>query len=404
MLNSLKDSFGRAHTYVRIAVTEHCNLSCRYCRPALKDMLGRERLLAASTDVLTDDDIVSVVSAMAEMGVMKVRLTGGEPLLRPGLAALAARLRAIDGIRRLGVTTNGMLLAAQAHSLREAGVTDMNISLDSLRPATFAAITGADAFDRVWKGLEASLAAGFERVKLNVVYMHGTNDDEVEDFLRLTLGRPVAVRFIEYMPIGRSTKGWADSYMPLAGILEHCDRAGWRYEAVAEPGSQGSSKAEGCLEALGGPAHYYRIDGAAGCFGLISPISEHFCAACNRLRLTADGCIKSCLYWNEELDIKPYLGSHLGLKHALQKALDRKPLRHDMGASSIPCMPPENSAPSMYCGCPPHSTCSTCTADAVKLGQSAQSEQYVTVMPRLQDESQHGEQKGTTRQMSQIGG
>lgn len=404
MLNSMKDSFGRAHTYVRIAVTEHCNLSCRYCRPVLKDTLDSRRLPAASTVVLTDDDIVSVVSAMAEMGVMKVRLTGGEPLLRPGLAALAARLRAINGIQRLGVTTNGMLLAAQAHSLWEAGVTDVNISLNSLRPATFAAITGADAFDRVWKGLEASLAAGFERVKLNVVYMHGTNDDEVEDFLRLTLSRPVAVRFIEYMPIGRSMEGWAESYKPLTGILEHCERVGWRYEAVTEPGSQVSSKAEGCLEALGGPAHYYRIDGAAGCFGLISPISEHFCATCNRLRLTADGYIKSCLYWNEEFNIRPYLGSHARLKQALQRALDRKPLRHDMEASSMPCMTSDNSARSMYSGCSPHSTCSTCTADAVKLEQSALSEQYATVMPRLQDESQQGGQKRTTRQMSQIGG
>lgn len=404
MLNSLKDSFGRVHTYVRIAVTEHCNLSCRYCRPALKDMLGREQPLNTSTDVLTDDDIVSVVSAMAEMGVKKVRLTGGEPLLRPGLAALAARLRAIDGIQRLGVTTNGMLLVAQAYSLREAGVTDMNISLDSLRPATFAAITGADVFDHVWRGLEASLAAGFERVKLNVVYMRGTNDDEVEDFLRLTLKRPVAVRFIEYMPIGRSTKGWADSYKPLTGVLELCERVGWRYEAVAEVGNQASSKAEGCLETLGGPARYYRIDGATGCFGLISPISEHFCAACNRLRLTADGCIKSCLYWNEESDIKPYLGNHFELKLALQRALGLKPLRHDMGASAMSCRTSDHSAHSMYSGCPSHSTCSTCTADAVKLGQSAQTEQYLSVLPRLQDEPQHGRQKGTARQMSQIGG
>ncbi|MNO13980.1 Cyclic pyranopterin monophosphate synthase [compost metagenome] len=324
--NALADSFGRIHNYVRISVTDRCNLSCKYCRPDQADT-------ASSPQPLTFDEISSVVAVLADMGVTKVRLTGGEPLLRPRLEELVARLHAIRGIERIGLTTNGMLLASKARMLREAGLTDVNISLDSLQPERFAKITGGGDVGRVLHAIGSSLDAGIEQVKVNMVVMQGVNDDEIESFLQLTLKYPLHIRFIEYMPIGRGTEGWQAGYMPLGGILERCANAGWAFETVRSGESSYEAAGEHGMSVSttdSGPARYYRIEGAAGQFGLIDPVSKHFCMACNRLRITASGHIKPCLYWNDEWNVRPYIGKAEPLKHLFLESLKSKPVQHEM--------------------------------------------------------------------------
>ncbi|MHA6529115.1 GTP 3',8-cyclase MoaA [Paenibacillus sp. BAC0078] len=328
MSQTLDDSYGRLHNYVRISVTDRCNLSCQYCMP------DKNIGAASQSPPLTFEEISSVVSVLADMGVTKVRLTGGEPLLRPRLEELVARLRAISGIGRIGLTTNGLLLSSKARALREAGLTDVNISLDSLQAERFARITGGGDVSRVLHAIGASLEAGVERVKVNVVVMHGVNDDEIESFLQLTLKYPLQIRFIEYMPIGRNIEGWEAGYMPLDGILDRCARAGWEVEpaltdqagveAIHDPNLSGEAGDSG-------PARYYRITGAVGQFGLIDPVSNHFCRSCNRLRITAGGHIKPCLYWNDEWNVRPYIGKDEQLKQLFLRSLEGKPVRHEMG-------------------------------------------------------------------------
>ncbi|QQZ60102.1 GTP 3',8-cyclase MoaA [Paenibacillus sonchi] len=323
---ALADSFGRIHNYVRISVTDRCNLSCEYCRP---DQAGA----ASLPEPLTYDEIASVVAVLADMGVTKVRLTGGEPLLRPRLEELVARLHAVSGIERIGLTTNGMLLASKARVLHDAGLTDVNISLDSLQPERFAKITRGGDVGRVLHAIGSSLNAGFERVKVNMVVMKGVNDDEIESFLQLTLKYPLDIRFIEYMPIGRGTEGWQAGYMPLGGILERCSKAGWAYEPVCsdDPGHGAALGRDVTMDTTdSGPARYYRIKGAAGQFGLIDPVSKHFCMTCNRLRITASGHIKPCLYWNDEWNVRPYIGKAELLKQLFLRSLEHKPGRHEM--------------------------------------------------------------------------
>ncbi|GGF68185.1 GTP 3',8-cyclase [Paenibacillus albidus] len=321
MSDILVDSFGRLHNYVRISVTEHCNLGCQYCNPGR--VVG-----ATEANLLTYDEIVRTVSVLAEMGVTKVRLTGGEPLLRPNLEELVARLRAISGIKRVGLTTNGLLLANKVQKLRDAGLTDLNVSLDSLIPERFSRITGGGDVSKVLHALAAGFKAGFEVLKLNVVLMKGINDDEIESFLQLTLKYPLYIRFIEYMPMGRDLNGWEAGYMPLEGILERCAKAGFSLEADPHLG-RASGEPTG-KEADSGPARYFRIQGAAGEFGLINPVSQHFCNSCNRLRITANGHFKPCLCWNEELYIRPYIGQTELLKQLFLRALEAKPSQHMM--------------------------------------------------------------------------
>ncbi|MNB75361.1 Cyclic pyranopterin monophosphate synthase [compost metagenome] len=322
MTDRLVDSFGRVHNYVRISVTDLCNLGCQYCRP------GSALSCKVKSELLSFDQLTAVVEALAHMGVTKVRLTGGEPLLRPRLESLIGRLSGIKGISRIGLTTNGMLLGPRASLLRQAGLTDVNISIDSLVPERYAGITGGGDFNRVIKSIESSCKAGFDKVKLNVVLMHGVNDDEIEAFLKLTINYPLFIRFIEYMPIGDRIQAWRSEYMPAESILARCEEKGWQIEPVGNTGQLNDSLHE--ENEISGPARYYRIAGAAGEFGLISPVSQHFCESCNRLRITANGCIKPCLYWNEEWDLKPYIGDEEKLRHVFLQSLAGKPLRHEM--------------------------------------------------------------------------
>ncbi|CAH1190545.1 GTP 3',8-cyclase 2 [Paenibacillus sp. JJ-223] len=310
MESRLVDPFGRVHDYLRISVTDRCNLRCVYCMPE------EGMQFEPGERIMTYEEITSVVKALAPLGIRKLRLTGGEPLVRKHLDRLISMLANIPGIEDISLTTNGMYLASCAERLRAAGLTRVNISLDSLKPDRFALITRGGKLQRVLDGLKASRAAGFHPVKLNVVLMKGVNDDEISDFLRMTLDQPIQVRFIEYMPIGGSVSGWKAGYLPLEKVLETCGQS-WSYEEDAAV--YGS-----------GPADSYRIKGAAGSFGLIHPVSSHFCGSCNRLRLTADGNIKPCLYWSDEFNVRPLAGDDKAVQELFFKALGSKPETHAM--------------------------------------------------------------------------
>jgi len=311
MARKLIDRFGRVHDYLRISVTDRCNLRCVYCMPEE----GME--FEPEEHLLTFEQIAEVVRVLAGMGVRKLRLTGGEPLVRKNLERLVAGLSAIPGIEDIALTTNGMFFAKKAEALREAGLTRINISLDSLKPARFALITRGGDLRKVLQAIEAAERAGLDPIKLNVVLMKGMNDDEIGDFLQLTRERKLHVRFIEYMPIGHSGDGWKQRYLPLQTVHDRCRELGWRVE------EQGDVYGNG-------PSQNFRIAGAPGTFGLIHPVSDHFCAACNRLRLTADGNIKPCLYWSDEFNVKRVLGDDRALEELFLRALDIKPESHEM--------------------------------------------------------------------------
>lgn len=270
--------------------------------------------------LLTFEEIEQFVRVCAELGVRRLRLTGGEPLVRPNLEQLVGKLSAIPGIEDLALTTNGIFLAHRARALKDAGVTRINISLDSLKPERFTQITRGGDLNAVLRGLDKSFEVGFDPIKINVVLMKGFNEDEIDDFLRLSINRPVTVRFIEYMPIGHEGADWKASYLPLERVLERCQANGW--EAVPLTGAE--------LLKGNGPAENFKIPGSQGAFGLIHPVSDHFCGSCNRLRLTADGHIKPCLYWDEEFNIRRAAGDEEQLKQLVYRALDAKPETHEM--------------------------------------------------------------------------
>jgi cyclic pyranopterin phosphate synthase len=307
---ALVDRFGRRITYLRLSVTDRCNLRCEYCAPV---DLG---LYAPKADILLDDEIVEILSRMARLGLEKVRFTGGEPLVRPGFLELVRRVRAIEGLRELCLSTNGILLEEQAESLLAAGITRVNVSLDTLDAARFRAVTRGGDLARVLRGVERLLALGAPLVKLNVVLMRGVNDGEIEDFARLTLERPLAVRFIELMPLAHCGEIYDDRYVPADFVLATLTRMGWRPEPLARGANDG-------------PALAYRLPGARGSVGVISPVSEtHFCDRCNRVRLSADGLLKLCLFGDEYVDLRAVLRGERrpgDVEDALARAMALKP-------------------------------------------------------------------------------
>lgn len=281
--NNLVDAFGRAHTYLRIAVTDRCNLRCVYCMPE-EGVPWRPR-----EEILSLEELLRVARACASLGVRKVRLTGGEPTLRRGIGQLVRWLAETPGIDIVALTTNGVLLDEVAGSLRDAGLTHLNISLDTLRPERFARIGRREFFPKVLAGIDAALAAGFPSIKLNVVVLAGLNDDELPDFVEFVRERPVNVRFIEEMPMpGNGWEGWgrfpADEMK--ARIAEH-------YALISIEDADPKAVAAD-----------YRIDGISGKISFITPLSDAFCARCSRLRLTADGSIKSCLFHPAEVNLR----------------------------------------------------------------------------------------------------
>lgn len=295
------DQFGRSITYLRLSVTELCNLRCRYCMPA-------EGVRKKShADMLTEDEMILAVEAAASLGITKLRITGGEPLVKKNILSICRRAAAVPGIQEVCLTTNGILLPQLAKPLREAGVRRLNLSLDTLNPDKYAYITRIGRIEDFWRGFHAALDAGFDKIKLNAVLVGGFNDDEIVPLAELTKQYPVDMRFIEMMPMCDSARFDPDAYIPFTRVLE------------ALPGAQPVPKD-------GGVAKLYRLPGAKGNIGLISPVSAHFCGDCNRIRLTADGKVKPCLHSNAEYPLKG-LDSE-GMRVQLEKAIWGKPKWH----------------------------------------------------------------------------
>lgn len=318
---TLSDDLGRHITYLRVSVTDRCNLQCFYCssnpktpKQATQDCAETCRFLPQQ-ELLTDAEILRVVKTFAELGVQKIRLTGGEPLLRPNLAGIVKSISQIPHITDISLTTNGIFLLEQARELKEAGIRRLNISLDTLQPERYKTITGHNAFQRVWDGILHCLNLGFSPVKLNVVMIKGVNDDELIQLAALTLKWPVQVRFIEFMPIGRYTSWNASRHLSCEEMKKHIQKRLGPLTAMA----QGRNA---------GPAEVYTLTNALGNLGFISPISRHFCSTCNRVRLTADGHVRLCLFSDDELDLKAAMRNGITddeLTKLLQDTIRRKP-------------------------------------------------------------------------------
>ncbi len=317
-MTGLSDSFQRPINYLRISVTDRCNLRCVYCMP-----VGGVSSLAHE-DILRYEEINTVAKAAAEMGIDKVRLTGGEPLVRAGLTELVTMLAEIKSIDDISLTTNGTMLTQYASELKKAGLNRVNISLDTLKPDRFLAITRSDAeLADVLEGIEAARGAGLEPVKLNMVVIPGVNDDEVLDFAAKTIDEDWHVRFIELMPVNGENKD--QQFVAASAMRKTIDKLG---------------KLEPCLPSAGnGPAKYFRLPKAKGTIGFITPVSEHFCFNCNRLRLTADGKLRPCLLSDYEVDLKTPLRSGVdaeGLKKLIEEAVANKPQQHHIAEGDVP--------------------------------------------------------------------
>ena len=307
----LLDPYKRRINYLRISVTDRCNLRCRYCMPEEGIPIIRH------DDLLRYEEILRIVRVFAAEGISKVRLTGGEPLVRKGIVGFIAQVSGIPQIKDLSLTTNGILLREFAYALKQAGLRRLNISLDSLRQERFCQITRRDEYEKVWAGIVEALSVGLSPIKLNMVAIRGVNDDEIEDFARLTLHLPLTVRYIEYMPSGNGEEWNESAILTLSEIRSRLDKVG---KLIPIPMGQWD-----------GPAMRYRFEGAQGEIGLIGAVSSHFCSECNRLRLTPDGKIRTCLFSDEEIDVKEILrrgGSDHDLKERLLMALKTKPERH----------------------------------------------------------------------------
>ena len=292
---------------MRLSVTELCNLRCRYCMPA-EGICQKQH-----SEMLTEDEMITAVEAAAALGVNKLRITGGEPLVKKNIVSICRRAAAVEGIREVCLTTNGILLPKLAKDLKEAGVKRLNLSLDTLNPEKYAYITRMGSLDSFMDGLHAALDAGFKKVKINAVLIGGFNDDEIVPLAELTKRYPVDVRFIEMMPMYDSGDFKEASFVPYTRVLESLPDA----ELVSPDG---------------GVAKLYRLPGAQGNVGLISPLNAHFCGTCNRIRLTADGKIKPCLHSSEEYSLKGL--DFAGMKAELEKAIWNKPQWHgDLDAS-----------------------------------------------------------------------
>ncbi|HOT91440.1 MAG TPA: GTP 3',8-cyclase MoaA [Anaerolineae bacterium] len=311
----LNDTYQRSIDYLRISITDRCNLRCVYCMPEQ----GVQPW--AHADILRYEEIERVVRAAAMLGLRKIRLTGGEPLVRLGVVELVRTLAHIPGIEAVTMTTNGMLLSRYAAPLAEAGLQRVNVSLDTLRPDRFHAITRWGNLDTVLAGIEAALAAGLTPLKINTVVMRGQNDDEVVELARRAIASGWHLRFIEWMPVGEAAQdqNWRARLVTAAEIRARIEAALGPLEPVTVVGA--------------GPARTYCLPGTTATLGFISAVSEHFCGSCNRLRLTADGKLRPCLLSPEELDLRTPLrqgASEADIQALLQKAVRLKPQGHQL--------------------------------------------------------------------------
>lgn len=308
---NLIDSHGRRINYLRLSVTDRCNLRCSYCMPPE----GIPRLQHG--DMLSYEELLRVASEAVALGIEKIRITGGEPLVRKGLLGFIERLAAIPGLKELVLTTNGLLLREMALPLRRAGIQRLNISLDSLQPATFNQITRGGDLARVLDGISAAEEAGFPPVKINMVVMRGINDDELLEFAALTLHKPYTVRFIEYMPTLQDRQ-WSVHSLDGREILKRIEQHFPLLPLVSAE--------------MGGPSRNFKIKGAAGAIGIITPISGHFCESCNRIRISASGLARGCLFANTAVDLKLCLrGTGNGdIQETLRRIVRDKPGQHHL--------------------------------------------------------------------------
>ncbi len=318
---ALVDAHGRQIDYLRISITDHCNLKCSYCMPTFTG-----RPLIEREEILTYEELLTLADAAVSAGITKIRITGGEPLVRKGMLLFCNMLSNLPGLRTLVLTTNGVRLASMAQELFDAGVQGLNISLDTLQSKRFEMITGKDVLGQVLSGIQAAEAAGFDPIKINAVVMRGINDDEIASLAAMTFEHPYHVRFIEMMPFQNGNGDHYDKlFMPVDEIRERI--AGIDNAPAEEP--SGSS----------GPARLYRLAQAKGKIGFIAPVSQHFCAECNRLRLTADGHLRTCLFSKNEIDIKTPLRSGASketLKAIIEAAIFSKPRRHNLKTEPQP--------------------------------------------------------------------
>ncbi len=304
------DQFGRSIEYLRISVTDRCNFRCVYCMPERGlDWIPRDDILSAS-------EIHEVVSQLAPLGLRRIRITGGEPTLRRDVCDIVSRIARVDGVTDIALSTNGVRLEAMGTELRAAGITRVNISVDSLRPDRIAAIARRDLKFEPVRVLRAAIDAGFAPVKVNTVVVRGVNDDEIASLARLTLDLPVHVRFIELMPVGDMSDSGLERVVPSDEVLAAVDDALGGILPDIGP-------------ALGnGPARYYRAPGGLGTIGVITPISHTYCASCNRVRLTADGRLRTCLFGDHEVDLRTPLRAGAPLAPFVARALEEKPREH----------------------------------------------------------------------------
>ena len=302
----IKDSYGRKIEYLRLSVTDLCNYRCIYCMP-------EEGVCKKShSDILSIEEMTQIVRAAHALGINKIRLTGGEPLVRKGVVTLCKKIKAIDPTIELGITTNGSLLAANANDLKEAGVDRLNISLDSLDPETFRTITRGGELTDVLNGIKAAQDAGFDNIKINTVLLKGINEKDILDLIRLTKDEAIHVRFIELMPLGVAKNWNSDRFITTEAIEKHIKNAE--------------------LIRIDGVARVYALPGHKGTVGLICPMSNSFCPSCNKIRVTADGKLKPCLHSDQEIDLRGLSGTEL--EQAIRDGIMQKPESHRFGAAS----------------------------------------------------------------------
>ena len=307
----ITDRYQRRIDYLRVSITDRCNLRCIYCMP----LQGVAKL--DHRDILTYEEFLRLIRVAVNMGITKVRLTGGEPLVRKGVIDFCRRLAEIVGLQSLSITTNGVLLEEFAQDVYASGIRRVNVSLDTLQSQKFLRITRRDEFHKVWRGIQAAKEAGLNPIKINVVVMRGINDDEVLDLAKLTLDSPFHVRFIEFMNIGSNDEAVLQHYVSTDDILAKLSEFAPLEQVI--------------VRQTNGPARHFRWPDAKGRIGIISPISHHFCPTCNRLRLTADGKLRNCLFSDQEVDIKSPLRSGATdseLSEIIRVSIDNKPEKH----------------------------------------------------------------------------
>lgn len=313
-----RDRNNRIINYLRVSITDRCNLRCIYCMPE------EGVSFIPHNEILTYEEIYRVVDLCVHHGIRKVRLTGGEPLVRKGIIPFIESLSGIAGLEKIAITTNGVLLKEFARPLREAGISHINVSMDTLKPEKFFKITRKDYFKKVWEGINEAESEGFDPIKINVVAMRALNEDEILDFANLTYRKPYYVRFIEIMPVGKDNVWSYDNFISIDKIIDKIKHLGKLRPVVSN--------------ALDGPAKRYALEGARGEIGFIGALSHSFCSKCNRVRLTADGHLRGCLFSDHETDLKTALRSGKDdpyLLNLINNTIINKPKNHGLKIENV---------------------------------------------------------------------